>query len=122
MPASPGGAPKLLADRDSRRCVRRGGRMINGDTILDVGGLNVGYGETKVLFHVSIVVHPGEVVACVGRNGAGKTTLLRSIAGFLKPHPGRYARTEPASWARPRMASPAWASSTFPRTRRCSPT
>ena len=62
--------------------------MRQGTGILDVSGLNVAYGEAKVLFDVSLAVRPGEVVACVGRNGAGKTTLLRSIAGFLKPTSG----------------------------------
>jgi ABC-type branched-subunit amino acid transport system ATPase component len=55
---------------------------------LVVRGLNVAYGESKVLFDVDFEVAPNEVVACVGRNGAGKTTLLRSIAGFLKPLSG----------------------------------
>lgn len=58
---------------------------MNSDNILAVAGLNVSYGESKVLFDVSIEVRACQVVACVGRNGAGKTTLLRSIAGFLKP-------------------------------------
>jgi len=62
--------------------------MTNSNEILSVSGLNVSYGEAKVLFDVSINVLPGEVVACVGRNGAGKTTLLRSIAGFVKPTSG----------------------------------
>ena len=55
---------------------------------LVVRGLNVSYGESKVLFDIDLNVAPNEVVACVGRNGAGKTTLLRSIAGFLKPSSG----------------------------------
>jgi len=55
---------------------------------LVVRGLNVAYGESKVLFDVDFEVAPNEIVACVGRNGAGKTTLLRSIAGFLKPLSG----------------------------------
>jgi branched-chain amino acid transport system ATP-binding protein len=59
----------------------------NGN-ILDVSGLNVAYGESKVLFDVHISVAPRQVVACVGRNGAGKTTLLKSIVGFLKPTSG----------------------------------
>jgi ABC-type branched-subunit amino acid transport system ATPase component len=50
--------------------------------------LNVAYGESKVLFDVTMSVRPCQVVACVGRNGAGKTTLLKSIAGFLKPTAG----------------------------------
>jgi ABC-type branched-subunit amino acid transport system ATPase component len=56
--------------------------------ILTVDDLNVSYGESKVLFDVSIHVKPHEVVSCVGRNGAGKTTLLKTIAGFLKPTSG----------------------------------
>ncbi len=62
----------------------------NGD-LLKVSGLNVAYGESKVLFDVSLRVAPGEIVACVGRNGAGKTTLLKSIVGFLKPASGAIA-------------------------------
>ena len=62
--------------------------MINGDNMLTVAGLNVAYGELKVLFGVGMKVRPCEVVACVGRNGAGKTTLLKTVAGFLKPTAG----------------------------------
>jgi ABC-type branched-subunit amino acid transport system ATPase component len=58
------------------------------DDILTVSGLNVAYGESKVLFDVAVRVKPREIVACVGRNGAGKTTLLKSIVGFLKPTSG----------------------------------
>jgi ABC-type branched-subunit amino acid transport system ATPase component len=56
--------------------------------ILVVRGLNVSYGESKVLFDAHLSVKPGQLVTCVGRNGAGKTTLLKSIAGFLKPASG----------------------------------
>ena len=62
--------------------------MTSDGDILSVTGLNVGYGESKVLFDVSLSVPRRQVVACVGRNGAGKTTLLKSIAGFLKPTSG----------------------------------
>ncbi len=61
--------------------------MHTGD-ILVVKGLNVSYGESKVLFDAYLSVKPGQLVTCVGRNGAGKTTLLKSIAGFLKPTSG----------------------------------
>ena len=56
--------------------------------ILSVKGLNVSYGESKVLFDVNLAVRPRQIVACVGRNGAGKSTLLKSIAGFLTPRSG----------------------------------
>ena len=59
--------------------------MTSSDDILNVSGLNVSYGESKVLFDVSLKVRPAQVVACVGRNGAGKTTLLKTIVGFIKP-------------------------------------
>ena len=61
---------------------------MNEGEILLVRGLNVSYGESKVLFDAHLSVKPGQVVTCVGRNGAGKTTLLKSIAGFLKPTSG----------------------------------
>lgn len=58
------------------------------DEILAVDDLNVAYGESKVLFDISIHINEHELVSCVGRNGAGKTTLLRTIGGFLKPTTG----------------------------------
>ncbi len=61
---------------------------MNAGEILAVKGLNVSYGESKVLFDADLRAKPGQVVTCVGRNGAGKTTLLKSIAGFLKPTSG----------------------------------
>ena len=62
--------------------------MTGADDILVVSGLNVAYGDSKVLFDVSLRVKSRQITACVGRNGAGKTTLLKSIAGFLKPTSG----------------------------------
>jgi ABC-type branched-subunit amino acid transport system ATPase component len=69
---------------------------MSANDILAVDGLNVSYGESKVLFDVSIHVKRNEVVSCVGRNGAGKTTLLKTIGGFLKPTSGsiRYDDTD----------------------------
>ena len=58
------------------------------DTILAVHDLNVAYGESKVLFDVSIHINTNEIVSCVGRNGAGKSTLLKTIGGFIKPTTG----------------------------------
>ncbi len=56
--------------------------------VLSVSGLNVAYGESKVLFDAHLRVGPGQLVTCVGRNGAGKSTLLKTIAGFLRPTSG----------------------------------
>ncbi len=51
--------------------------------LLEVRGLNTGYGETQVLWDISLDVLRGEVVALVGANGAGKSTLLTTISGLL---------------------------------------
>ncbi|MEO8836255.1 MAG: ATP-binding cassette domain-containing protein [Caldimonas sp.] len=47
------------------------------------------YGDTQVLFDVSLEVGRGEVVALLGPNGAGKTTLLRSVLGLTPVRRGR---------------------------------
>ena len=46
------------------------------------------YGDTQVLFDVSLNVGRGEVVALLGPNGAGKTTLLRSVLGLTPARHG----------------------------------
>jgi branched-chain amino acid transport system ATP-binding protein len=63
--------------------------------MLEVQGLDVGYGATAVLHGVSIAVAEGESVAVIGANGAGKSTLLRAISGLLEPRQGviRFAGT-----------------------------
>lgn len=56
--------------------------------MLNVRGIDTFYGETQVLFDVSLEVAPGEVVALLGPNGAGKTTTLRSILGLTPARRG----------------------------------
>lgn len=56
--------------------------------MLNVDGINAGYGRAMVLHDVSLKLNEGETVFIVGRNGAGKTTLLRTICGLMKPSKG----------------------------------
>src|SRR5262249_14975465 len=56
--------------------------------MLEVDGIDVYYGESKVLPQVSVSVGNGEVVCVMGRNGVGKTTLLKTIVGLLTPRHG----------------------------------
>jgi ABC-type branched-subunit amino acid transport system ATPase component len=62
--------------------------MTESAALLDVRGLDVSYGEARVLFDVALDIRENEIVTVVGRNGAGKSTLLKSIAGFVKPTAG----------------------------------
>jgi branched-chain amino acid transport system ATP-binding protein len=56
--------------------------------ILDIDNIHSYYGETHVLFGVSLQVGRGEVVSLLGPNGAGKTTTLRSILGLTPARSG----------------------------------
>ncbi|MGI6161432.1 MAG: ABC transporter ATP-binding protein [Christensenellales bacterium] len=57
--------------------------------MLNIEGLNAGYGDLKVLFGLDISINEGEVVALVGSNGAGKTTLLRVVSGIVPVTSGK---------------------------------
>lgn len=56
--------------------------------LLEIIGLNVGYGGMPVVREASLNVQAGEVVALLGANGAGKTTTLLAAAGVLRPAGG----------------------------------
>lgn len=51
--------------------------------MLDVSGLEAGYGRARVVHDFSLSVGPGEVLGLVGRNGVGKTTSLKAILGLV---------------------------------------
>jgi branched-chain amino acid transport system ATP-binding protein len=57
-------------------------------SMLEVAGLNSYYGDSHILFDVSLRVQPNEVVALLGRNGAGKSTTLKSLMGVVTPTSG----------------------------------
>ncbi len=56
--------------------------------MLEIRGLNAGYGEVQILRDVSLSVGGGQIVTLVGSNGAGKSTLLNSICGIIRPTAG----------------------------------
>jgi branched-chain amino acid transport system ATP-binding protein len=57
--------------------------------LLEVDGINSYYGDSHILFDVSLRVEKNEVVALLGRNGAGKSTTLKSVIGAVRPRSGR---------------------------------
>jgi branched-chain amino acid transport system ATP-binding protein len=56
--------------------------------LLQVEGLDAGYGDVQILWGVTLEVRPAEVVALIGANGAGKTTLLSAISQIVRPRAG----------------------------------
>jgi branched-chain amino acid transport system ATP-binding protein len=57
--------------------------------LLEVERINSYYGDSHILFDVSLQVASNEVVALLGRNGAGKSTTLKSLMGIVSPRSGR---------------------------------
>lgn len=58
-------------------------------SLLEVQGLNAGYGRVQVLWDVEMAVEKQQIVALLGANGAGKTTLLRAVSGMIPIRSGR---------------------------------
>jgi branched-chain amino acid transport system ATP-binding protein len=56
--------------------------------LLEVEGLQAGYGRVRVLHDVGLTLEPATITAVLGANGAGKTTLLRTVSGLLTPSGG----------------------------------
>jgi branched-chain amino acid transport system ATP-binding protein len=56
--------------------------------LLEVDGIETCYGQSQVLFGLSLSIRPGEMVSLMGRNGMGKTTAIRSIMGLTPAREG----------------------------------
>ncbi|MEW6688947.1 MAG: ABC transporter ATP-binding protein [Pseudomonadota bacterium] len=67
--------------------------------LLEVQGLEVGYGGIRAVKGIDLEVAEGELVCLIGTNGAGKSTTLRAICGLLAPRAGRvrYAGVDAAT-------------------------
>jgi branched-chain amino acid transport system ATP-binding protein len=57
-------------------------------SLLQADRLNSSYGDSHILFDVSLRIEKNEVVALLGRNGAGKSTTLKTLMGVIKPRTG----------------------------------
>jgi len=75
--------------------------------VLRLEGVAAGYGDTQVLWDVSLEVAPGEIVALIGSNGAGKSTLLGAVSGVVNVWGGsiRYGDQELAGMAPDRVVA-----------------
>src|SRR5215471_12086222 len=59
------------------------------EKLLQVEGLEAGYGDVQVLWGLSLTAADGAVTTLIGANGAGKTTTLRAVMGAIAPRRGR---------------------------------
>jgi branched-chain amino acid transport system ATP-binding protein len=66
--------------------------------LLEVKGLEAGYGGIRAVKGIDLEVGEGELVCLIGANGAGKSSTLRAICGLLPARAGsvRYGGAEVA--------------------------
>jgi branched-chain amino acid transport system ATP-binding protein len=57
--------------------------------LLNLTGIEAGYGEINVLWGIDLALAQGEITALIGSNGAGKSTLMRTLSGLIEPTAGR---------------------------------
>jgi len=57
-------------------------------SMIELDKVNSYYGDSHILFDVSLRVEEKEVVALLGRNGAGKSTTLKTLAGVIRSRSG----------------------------------
>lgn len=60
--------------------------MVCSVAMLKVENLHAFYGKSHVLHGVDCALHPGEIVALLGRNGSGRSTAAKAIMGMLDWH------------------------------------
>jgi D-xylose transport system ATP-binding protein len=49
--------------------------------LVELEDISISFGGIKAVDHVSVDLHPGEVVGLLGHNGAGKSTLIKILSG-----------------------------------------
>ncbi|MAC81647.1 MAG: ABC transporter ATP-binding protein [Rhodobacteraceae bacterium] len=60
----------------------------SGTPLVEMRDVSVSFGGIKAVDHVSIDLHPGEVVGLLGHNGAGKSTLIKCLSGAYRMDAG----------------------------------
>jgi peptide/nickel transport system ATP-binding protein len=75
-------AEKVLPPVSGTESTPTGTSAEAGQLVLEVRGLQAGYGSVRVLQDIDLSVTAGECVALLGESGSGKTTLSRCISGL----------------------------------------
>lgn len=56
--------------------------------MLELKGVDASYGQSQVLYGVTLTVEKGEIVTMLGANAAGKSTTMKTIFGLVKARGG----------------------------------
>ena len=70
------------------------------DKILEVNGLEGGYGKVQIMNNVDLYVNKGEFVTIIGPNGCGKSTFIKLIFGIATYYKGsvKHKGEEVSGW------------------------
>ncbi|WP_116083123.1 ATP-binding cassette domain-containing protein [Tropicimonas sp. IMCC34011] len=60
----------------------------SGTPLVEMQDICLSFGGVQAVDHVSIDLHPGEVVGLLGHNGAGKSTLIKILSGAYRMDSG----------------------------------
>jgi D-xylose transport system ATP-binding protein len=60
-----------------------------GTPLVEMRDISISFGGIKAVDHVTIDLHPGEVVGLLGHNGAGKSTLIKCLSGAYQADAGQ---------------------------------
>ena len=62
--------------------------IMASEFLLEVKHVQAAYGDSQVLFDISLSVRKGEVATLLGRNGMGKTTTVKTLMGVVRAKAG----------------------------------
>ena len=80
----------MNASQTSTANATAGSNSAESAPLLEVRGLSKSFPGVKALDDVSLVLHPGEVLAVIGENGAGKSSLMKILAGVQTADSGEF--------------------------------
>ena len=60
-----------------------------GTPLVEMRDISISFGGIKAVDHVTVDLHPGEVVGLLGHNGAGKSTLIKCLSGAYQADAGQ---------------------------------
>jgi energy-coupling factor transport system ATP-binding protein len=83
------GSPEEVLRRMEHAPLDWSPRLAEGDPLVSLEDVTVGYNGRPVLHDCSLTLRKGELGALVGPNGSGKSTVARALAGLLRPSHGR---------------------------------